>query len=93
VPASCIRAGTSCTTSSKAGDAGSCGPVGRGTLQYTAVWKAAQRLTARPVKFGTITPSSSRWPCATSTTGTCGGDLAISEALNTELRELVDAGL
>jgi 5-methyltetrahydropteroyltriglutamate--homocysteine methyltransferase len=31
------------------------GPVGRGTLQYTAIWKAAQRLTPRPVKFGTIT--------------------------------------
>ena len=32
------------------------GPVGRGTLQFTAVWKSAQRLTTRPVKFGTITP-------------------------------------
>src|SRR5215471_6517068 len=32
------------------------GPVGRGTLEYTDVWKTAQRLTARPVKFGTITP-------------------------------------
>src|SRR6202047_1769379 len=32
------------------------GPVGRGRLQYTAMWKAAQRMTGRPVKFGTILP-------------------------------------
>src|SRR5262249_9616159 len=32
------------------------GPVGRGRLQYTAMWKAAQRMTGKPVKFGTILP-------------------------------------
>src|SRR5215470_2065919 len=32
------------------------GPVGRGNLQYTAMWKVAQRLTDKPVKFGTILP-------------------------------------
>src|SRR5215472_12693564 len=32
------------------------GPVGRGNLQYAAMWKAAQRLTKKPVKFGTILP-------------------------------------
>src|SRR5256885_1737990 len=32
------------------------GPVGRGNLQYTAMWKVAQRMTKRPVKFGTILP-------------------------------------
>src|ERR687887_1763839 len=32
------------------------GPVGRGDLQYTEIWKAAQRLTTKPVKFGTVTP-------------------------------------
>jgi 5-methyltetrahydropteroyltriglutamate--homocysteine methyltransferase len=32
------------------------GPVGRGKLQYVELWKAAQRLTKKPVKFGTITP-------------------------------------
>jgi len=32
------------------------GPVGRGPLQYAALWKLAQGLTGRPVKFGTITP-------------------------------------
>src|SRR5437870_11878545 len=30
------------------------GPVGRGDLQYTALWKTAQRLTRRPVKFGAV---------------------------------------
>ena len=28
------------------------GPVGRGNLQYAAMWKTAQRFTERPVKFG-----------------------------------------
>src|SRR5262245_6353733 len=32
------------------------GPVGRGELQYAEIWKAAQRLTKKPVKFGTVTP-------------------------------------
>src|SRR5919201_1712337 len=32
------------------------GPVRRGRLQYAAIWKAAQRQTVKPVKFGTITP-------------------------------------
>ena len=32
------------------------GPVGRGELQYAALWKTAQRMTKKPVKFGTITP-------------------------------------
>ncbi|MFO7285899.1 MAG: hypothetical protein C0P79_003510, partial [Gammaproteobacteria bacterium] len=32
------------------------GPVGRGNMQYAAIWKAAQRMTTKPVKFGTVTP-------------------------------------
>ena len=28
------------------------GPIGRGDLQYTAMWKTAQRMTQKPVKFG-----------------------------------------
>ncbi len=32
------------------------GPVTRGNLQYAAIWKVAQRLTRKPVKFGTIGP-------------------------------------
>jgi 5-methyltetrahydropteroyltriglutamate--homocysteine methyltransferase len=30
--------------------------ITRGPLQYTSIWKVAQGMTARPVKFGTITP-------------------------------------
>ncbi len=30
--------------------------ISRGPLQYTSLWKVAQGLTAKPVKFGTITP-------------------------------------
>ena len=30
--------------------------IERGPLQYTALWKVAQGMTTRPVKFGTITP-------------------------------------
>ena len=32
------------------------GPLGPGEMQYAEIWKAAQRLTAKPVKFGTVTP-------------------------------------
>src|SRR6201990_1749224 len=32
------------------------GPVGRGNLRYTGVREGAQRMTKRPVKYGTILP-------------------------------------
>jgi 5-methyltetrahydropteroyltriglutamate--homocysteine methyltransferase len=69
------------------------GPVGRGTLQYTAIWKAAQRQTAKPVKFGTIMPEL----IAMAVRDLHYKDLrkailAISDALNEELHELADAG-
>jgi 5-methyltetrahydropteroyltriglutamate--homocysteine methyltransferase len=69
------------------------GPVGRGTLQYTAIWKAAQRQTPRPVKFGTIMPEL----IAMAVRDLHYKDLrksilAISDALNEELHELADAG-
>ena len=69
------------------------GPVGRGSLQYTAIWKAAQRLTPRPVKFGTIMPEL----IAMAVRDLHYRDLrksilAISDALNEELHELADAG-
>jgi len=69
------------------------GPVGPGNLQYTAMWKVAQRLTTKPVKFGTILqellaasvgdehykdPVERTW--------------ALSDALNRELHDLADAG-
>ena len=69
------------------------GPVGRGTLQYTAIWKAAQRQTTKPVKFGTIMPEL----IAMAVRDLHYKDLrkailAISDALNEELHELADAG-
>jgi 5-methyltetrahydropteroyltriglutamate--homocysteine methyltransferase len=68
-------------------------PVGRGRLQYTAIWKAAQRQTTKPVKFGTITPEL----IAMSVRDLHYKDLrqsilAISDALNQELHQLADAG-
>ena len=69
------------------------GPVGRGKLRYTAIWKAAQRQTKKPVKFGTITAEL----IAMAVRDLHYKDLrkailAISDALNAELHELADAG-
>ena len=69
------------------------GPVGRGRLQYTAMWKAAQRLTKKPVKFGTILPEL----IAASVEDDHYKDpiertWAISNALNEELTELATSG-
>src|SRR5271170_2551816 len=69
------------------------GPLGPGNLQYAAMWKAAQRMTTRPVKFGTILPEL----LAASVADDYYQDpvervLALSEALNQELHQLADAG-
>jgi len=69
------------------------GPIGRGELQYSAMWKTAQRLTKKPVKFGTILPEL----LAATVTDTYYKDpvertMALYNALNEELHELADAG-
>ncbi len=69
------------------------GPIGRGNLQYAAMWKTAQRMTKRPVKFGTILPEL----LAASVADDHYKDpiertMAFSAALNEELNELADAG-
>jgi 5-methyltetrahydropteroyltriglutamate--homocysteine methyltransferase len=69
------------------------GPIGRGNLQYAAMWKVAQRMTKRPVKFGTILPEL----LAASVADDHYKDpiertMAFSAALNAELNELADAG-
>ncbi len=69
------------------------GPLGRGNLQYAAMWKAAQRMTKKPVKFGTILPEL----LAASVADDYYKDpvertWAFSNALNEELNELADAG-
>ena len=69
------------------------GEITRGKLDYTPIWKTAQQMTARPVKFGTITPEL----VATSV----GNDHyktrrelieAVSDVFNEELNALADAG-
>jgi 5-methyltetrahydropteroyltriglutamate--homocysteine methyltransferase len=69
------------------------GPVGRGELQYTETWKTAQRLTVKPVKFGTISPDL----VALGVEDHYYNDLrerilAISTAINEELKDLAAAG-
>jgi 5-methyltetrahydropteroyltriglutamate--homocysteine methyltransferase len=69
------------------------GPVGRGTLQFAAMWKTAQRLSRRPVKFGTITPELLAGSVQDDYYGNISDRImAISNALNEELNELADAG-
>jgi 5-methyltetrahydropteroyltriglutamate--homocysteine methyltransferase len=69
------------------------GPLGPGNLQYAAMWKVAQRLTKRPVKFGTIMPEL----LAAAVADDHYKDpvervWAFSEAINQELNALADAG-
>ncbi len=68
-------------------------PVGRGNLQYTAMWKAAQRLTARPLKFGTVTAEVVGFSVTDRHYKSVPERIfAIADALNEELHELADAG-
>ena len=69
------------------------GKIGRGTLQYTYLWKLAQGMTARPLKFGTIVPDI---------LGTSIGNdfyktqeellFALADAMHEELDDLAKAG-
>ena len=69
------------------------GPVGRGDLQYAAMWKTAQRMTKKPVKFGTIGPELVAFAVADRHYKSVRDRiLAIADALNEELHELADAG-
>jgi 5-methyltetrahydropteroyltriglutamate--homocysteine methyltransferase len=69
------------------------GQLGPGNLQYSAMWKVAQRLTGKPVKFGTIMPEL----LAAAVQDDHYKDpvervWAFSEAINQELNALADAG-
>jgi 5-methyltetrahydropteroyltriglutamate--homocysteine methyltransferase len=69
------------------------GPIGRGDLQYAAMWKTAQRLTQKPVKFGTITPELLAGAVQDSHYKSMADRImGISNALNEELNDLADAG-
>ena len=69
------------------------GPVGRGDLQYAAMWKTAQRITARPVKFGTATTEVVGFGVTDRHYKSVPERLfAVADALNEELHDLADAG-
>src|SRR6476619_4588958 len=69
------------------------GPVGRGEMQYAELFKAAQRMTAKPVKFGTVTPELVAF-AVQDEYYKCLPDriMALSDAFNAELHDLADAG-
>ncbi len=65
------------------------GPVGRGNLQYTAMWKAAQRITERPVKFGAVSAEIISFAVQDRHYKSVPDRMfAIAEALNEEYHEL-----
>jgi 5-methyltetrahydropteroyltriglutamate--homocysteine methyltransferase len=69
------------------------GPVGRGRLQYAEIWKVAQRLTTKPVKFGTVTPELVAFAVQDRHYKSLPERImAISDAFNAELHDLADAG-
>src|SRR5688500_17557607 len=69
------------------------GPVGRGEMQYTEIWKAAQRLPTKPVKFGTVTPELVAFALQDAHHKALPSRImALSDAFNQELHDLADAG-
>jgi len=69
------------------------GPIGRGEMQYAEIFKAAQRLTTKPVKFGTVTPELVAFAVQDGYYKTLPDRImAMSEAFNAELHDLADAG-
>jgi len=69
------------------------GPVGRGNLQYTAMWKAAQRFTEKPVKFGAVSAEIVAFALQDRHYKNIPDRmLAFADAFNEEYNELADAG-
>ena len=69
------------------------GPVDRGEMQYVELWKAAQRMTQKPVKFGTVTPELVAFAVQDDHYKDIPSRImAISDAFNAELHDLADAG-
>src|SRR4029434_3140152 len=69
------------------------GPVGRSEMQYAEIWKAAQRLTGKPVKFGTVTPELVAFAVQDEHYKDVPSRImALSAACNEELHDLADAG-
>ena len=62
-------------------------------MQYAEIWKAAQRLTAKPVKFGTVTPELVAFAVQDEHYKDLPSRImAMSDAFNEELHDLADAG-
>ena len=69
------------------------GELGPGEMQYAEIWKAAQRLTAKPVKFGTVTPELVAFAVQDEHYKSLPDRImAMSDAFNQELHDLADAG-
>ena len=69
------------------------GPIGRGNLQYTAMWKAAQRFTKKPVKFGAVSAEIVAFALQDRYYKSVPDRMfAIADAFNEEYHELADAG-
>jgi len=69
------------------------GPIDRGEMQYAEIFKAAQRLTQKPVKFGTVTPELVAFAVQDEYYKSLPERImAMSEAFNQELHDLADAG-
>jgi len=69
------------------------GPIGHGNLQYTAMWKAAQRFTEKPVKFGGVSAEIVAFALQDRHYKSIPDRIfAIAEAFNEEYHELADAG-
>ncbi|HUD85153.1 MAG TPA: cobalamin-independent methionine synthase II family protein [Xanthobacteraceae bacterium] len=69
------------------------GPIGRGNLQYTAMWRAAQRFTTRPVKFGAVSAEIVAFALQDHHYKSIPDRIfAIADAFNEEYHELADAG-
>ena len=69
------------------------GPIGRGEMQYAEIFKAAQRLTTKPVKFGTVTPELVAFAVQDGYYKSLPDRImAMSDAFNEELHDLADAG-
>jgi 5-methyltetrahydropteroyltriglutamate--homocysteine methyltransferase len=69
------------------------GPIGPGEMQYAEIFKAAQRLTTKPVKFGTVTPELVAFAVQDQHYKSLPDRImAMSDAFNQELHDLADAG-
>ncbi len=69
------------------------GPIGRGNLQYTAMWKAAQRFTRKPVKWGAVSAEIVAFAVQDKHYKSVPERMfALADAFNQEYHELADAG-